>query len=362
MVSGVYDPTAYGTSLAHAYARLATTGEVYNYALQTTFAGTLSDSWAAAGGTIAASAVAPFYQTNALELASATTSVYQIVTFPITKGEIFSFSCMAKGTGDYTITVTEYNGATAGDGTAETYTLDATSYRYVSVTHTATSSSSDRIRVTIAKSAGNAGYIDCPMLNYGQPVFFYVANTETGTSGVGSYNDRAAGYYDTCGTDVDEVDYTHPWAVIQPQAAIWNHVVALSEACAARFVGIDSSGCFVMRSGISGTDPTTRTITGQASTVAASIRPSLNQLSVRGAYISKGDKVETVWSLDATGADAENAITIANGAYYPAEGSIEATYNNEPIADPPGLPASSIYRTEMVAVSEDVYRMDVFSV
>lgn len=322
-------------SLVHLIARLATQKEVYNYASNSSFENaTIGNSWTSTNCTLSRSASNNLFGTYSAEaIFSGAGNVLQIVTFTGTEklsvGQSWTYSAYIKCADPFEgdIVIYEADSLATNDSTSATVSIaGGEGYKRFSVTHEITDTDSDRLFLYINSDAADTIYIDGAMLSYGstQPNF-WVLNNNDGASAIESADDADYASYDTVGFDVDAVDITHPWAIVEEGVSIGEVLTDVGLAVAARYMGIDSSGTLKLRTPLKTgySDPTPIETVDDAMDVSASMDyETANKIIGHGIKIVKEQRAQILWSAEQSGAfDSDYAnfwgIDMADGDDFP---------------------------------------------
>ena len=248
------------TSLLHTIAQMEGQKEWYNFLANSSFENaTSANSWTVAGSsstiTRAAGGLLGSYQLDWL-VPGATATLTQTVTFAGSKvlnvGQQWTASIWGKtATG---ITATLYVNELASGGTALTSAdveeAFVTAANWVQVTNTITVSTSltNSLQVQLLATATATLSLDCASLIQNREALnWFVLNNNDGAAGVESADDADSATYDTMGFDVDDAMVIHPWAVVNQGHSIWDYLVQIGDATAARYIGMDSCGTFKYR-------------------------------------------------------------------------------------------------------------------
>jgi hypothetical protein len=125
------------------------------------------------------------------------------------------------------------------------------------------------------------------------------------------------------GFDVEAVDITHPWAVVEEDAPVWDSIKDLAVATAARYMGADLAGCFRFRTPFATgySDPASlETITEVVSVDSEILSGRPNRIVVHGVYVVKGTALRQLWDLRSSQLWEEDltAITLLDGEQWPS--------------------------------------------
>jgi len=317
--------TTPASSLFHVIAKLATEREVYNYICNSGFENTtIANSWNVLGGTIARSNTQAMLGTYSCK--ANCTSLYQDITFELSKGEKFNFSTFIYSTSPVLMSVKlgEYINATTVATSQEAIYHGGNGWQLINVNHTIINSTSNKLRCTIEPGVTTDIYIDGCMLVYGDYKPYYIDNTSDGTSGASLSSQGVRGAYDWIGIDSDTVTYQHPWAVVKEGKKIWDYLKQIGDACIARYLYIDRSGVLVFKSNFTTTIGSSIGTIGKASGISSGTQSLIaNKVKVAGVYINKQENVSCVWEANASGVTDENTSgsvfyrTIDSGETFP---------------------------------------------
>lgn len=347
--------TTSSTSLLQTIAQMETQHEWYNFLADSGFENaTAANSWVVAGSsstiTRAAGGLLGSYQLNWL-VPGATATLTQNVTFVGSKllnvGQNWNISVWGKtATG---ITATLYLNELASGGTAITTGNVAqdfpTAGGWVQVAKTIAISTSltNSLQVQLYATATATLSLDCAMLvQNDRALNWYVENNNDGASGTESADDADSALYDTAGFDVDDAMVVHPWARVEQGHSVWDYLVQIGDATAARYLGFDACGTLKYRTPFktSYADPSALfTITDTDFTTVATVCDvrQANKVVVHGYKIFK-DTVQRLWWLgtdsDAFDRDSGNRIdeSVAASAIWPAAstyGEFWASYEDK---------------------------------
>jgi len=328
-------------SLVHAITRLATKDPVYNFLANSSFENaTIGNSWNVygTGATFTRQSGGLFgaYQGD-LAYGSATCAIYQDINFNGTKklnvGETWTFSMWLKSADacGHNINIEEWTiGAGASnDASSTVWSLSGgEGWDLWSVSHTITDSTSNRLRCLVWLNDNATLSMDGAMLvQNDRALNWFVLNNNDGASGVESADDADSDSYDSIGFDCDEVNITHPWALLPQGANVWKQLQLLGDAVGAMYIGLDESGTFKLRAKLKTgyTDPTSlETITdSQIAIIDTALEPTqANKIKVHGVKIKKHSNIVTLWNAAAAGVFGKGtgeiiAESVANGEDWP---------------------------------------------
>ena len=307
---------------------------------------TITDSWAASGGTWSRQA-APLFGTYCGRLVpgAGTQYVYQIMTFTGTKklnvGDTYTFavyllsSAAATGANNW-IRLQEADSGGANDSTDYAYSLaGGEGWVRCDVTHTVTDADSDRLYVYVSAAAGDTVDIDGAMLIEGTEMMQVFRESsirfdDTAASGTVSAADADEIGWDVHGFDIEEVSYEHEWKLLVPGSNLWSAIASFcSEALEPIEAGFDESGTFrlrtVLASGYADQVPMLSLDDTEIMTpLGVDVLPAFNTFRGIGYYIYKHLSYHTLW--DARAADLFTLDTggnfmdqpVLNGATWPA--------------------------------------------
>ena len=339
--------TTEASSLIHSIVRLATRKSVSNYLPNSSFeTSALSNSWAVTGsgatltyvstGGLLGTAYADMAYGSESCVLTATVTFAAGGTKKLNVGDYYNLSFWLKSStncGD-NITLAERLGAVTNDSSAVAYTCVAgKGWTKHNVTHTITSTTSDRLVVTVDLNDNVTLSLDGAMLIEDDPIDWFVLNDNQGSTAIESADDADAETYDTCGFVVDTVSQAVDWVVIPEYTSIGEHVRDLGMAALAEYVGFDPAGTFILDSYLddSYSDPTpVMSIITAPETLAATTEPErANHIIVRGVMIKEDTKNRNVVSLENTRIFEDGGtkikIEMANGDSFPDA----ATYGAE---------------------------------
>jgi hypothetical protein len=321
-------------SLVHLVTRLATEKEIFNYASNSSFENaTIGNSWSSTNCTLTRSATYALFGTySASAVYSASGEIAQTITFTNTEslsvGQTWTWSVFVYTTASFTGTLRLAESDSGGPNASNTTAISnsgSEGWKRYEVSRTISTSASDRLDLEIEANTGTA-YFDGALLNMGDTApDFWVLNDNDGASGVESADDADSGTYDSIGFDVDAVNITHPWAIVEEGESIWETLQDIGEATAARYIGIDSSGTFKFRSPLKTgySDPSSiETITDPMGVSSTVDYETANKIVGSGVKIVKEQRSELLWSAEDSGAFASDyaniwGIDVANGATWP---------------------------------------------
>jgi len=337
-------------SLLHLITRLATKKEVYNYLPDASFDSSApTNSWTASSTdvAIARSTSYSLFGNNSGQITyTVPGQAYATVTYTGKKklnvGETWTFygwlqSTAAKSDTDNRVYLSEESSSGSIDLTAAAYTLTGVEgFKKFEVTHTITSSGSDRLACYISGSTGDIIRPDAVHLIVGDRALnYFVANDNTGASGIEAATDADYDSYDTIGFDVQSVAITHPWRRVEANESLWDYVKDLSNATVARS-GLNSAGTFRYRSRLSSdySDPVPMgTLTETMGVAVETETQEANRVVVHGANFVKHGGTKIMWDAQASNVWAlstENTLSesVSTGVTWPST----ASYGNEFIA------------------------------
>jgi len=182
--------------------------------------------------------------------------------------------------------------------------------------------------------------VDCAMLvQNDRSLPWFVLNNNDGAAGVESADDADSGVYDTMGFDVDDAMVVHPWARVEQGESIWEYLTQISDATAARYIGIDSAGTLKYRTifKTSYADPSTLAVVDATQNIDTILDiQQANKILVHGVSIRKDTMLRQVWDAAAAGCftlDGTSWIreTVANGGNWPmalTSGEFWASYGD----------------------------------
>jgi len=317
--------TPASNSLFHEVAALATKREIYNYCADSGFEGTIANSWTTARSS---STAKPFLGSKSLDFAATGPTMSQRINLELSAGETFTFSLWvySLAASAYTASIGEYDNTTLIGTTSATGNLTGKGWELVSVTATVADSSSDNLRYSFTLSGVITGaYVDACSFVYGSYKPYYINNANEGTAGVTTADNAQLGTYDWINVDADDVDYQHPWALVNAGDNVYQRMKEIADASIARYMYVTAGGVLKMRSNFTtGDGSPIETIakiqsmaSGQWSTVA-------NKIKAQGCKITKRPNVECVWEARASNLERDDDAgsvykkTVAAGGYLPS--------------------------------------------
>ena len=335
-------------SLAHDIPRLATKDDIYNFAANSSFENaTIGNSWilgdTGTGATLnrAAGGLFGSYE-GQLSYGDALCAAYQDITFignkKLNVGETWSFSIWLKcasavSNANSRIWLVEKDDAGENDTSSTIISLSGDEgWDLFSVSHTITDSDSNKLRIRIYLNDNITLSMDGVMLiQNDRALNWFILNSNDGTGGVESADDAVAGSYDHIGFDVEDVDITHPWALIPQGGNVGEHVRMLGDAVAATYNGLDEAGTYILSCKLSTeSDPTSLETIDENEFIsietAMEIEPA-NKIEVHGIRIEKSTNESMVWGAAAAGAFqagsgvSKIAETVSTGKIWPTTGS-----------------------------------------
>jgi hypothetical protein len=338
--------TPASNSLFHEYVKLATDKEVYNYLGNSGFENaTIANSWTVGGvgASFARSNTVALYGTYAGYLSGTSgLNIYQGVVLEVSKGNKLTFQAYVYSTSAQTITMRarEYNAGTSGSYTDGVISHGGGGWELCSATHTCVDTDANRI-YCFAFISGTAARFDMAMLTFGDVKYFYVPNTNDGTSGVIDGSTLSAlGTYSLLGSVAEDVAYQHDWSVIKRDESPWEKIKALCDACLARLLHISQAGVLHFASYLATADETTsRGDIGNIHGLGKENQPiTANCITVEGVYIDVRSFPQIVWTADGSSVGNESAdgstftVSLADDEYYPDNtilpGGIECLYED----------------------------------
>jgi hypothetical protein len=142
--------------------------------------------------------------------------------------------------------------------------------------------------------------LDCGMLvQNDQALEWFVPNDNDGASGEDSADDADSAVFDTAGFDVDDAMILHPWAIVKEGVPVWNGLVDIADATAARYMGFDACGTFKYRTPFKTgySDPSTLTTIDSVVSVDSMLTiEQANKIVIHGVRIVKENQMREVWS------------------------------------------------------------------
>jgi hypothetical protein len=326
-------------SLVHLIARRATQIKVKNYLANSSFENaTIANSWIVAGGT------APTFTKQAgglfgssqgdLVYDDATCTVTQQINFDGTKrlnvGESYTFSIWVKSASAVSnasslLKLAEHDSGGENDNTTAQYTVTAgAGWHLAEVTHEITDGDSDELRCIIQLADNVTLSVDGAMLVQNDRAYkWFVLNDNDGAAGVEDADDADYDAYDQCGFDVDAVDVTHPWAVVDEGAPVWGYLKEIANASVCYYMGCDSAGTFKFRSRLKTgyADPASiETITDDFFNLTVYLSPVIaNKILIGGIKIIKDGNSKYLWDARQTTLWETNlfGIVLADGDTWP---------------------------------------------
>jgi len=301
----------------HLITRLATKKEVYNYLSNSSFENaTIANSWVVSGGAFNRDAADGFFGSVSGELipGAGNEQVHQFVTFTGKKklnvGEKYTFYIWLKSTAAATgasnyIVIFEKLGAGINDSTNTAYTLaGGEGYKFFSVTHTITDSTSDRLQVKVGADAGDTINVDAAHLIPGERALnYFVLNDNDGVAGVSDADDADYDSYDILGFDVQDVNIVHPWRRVEANVSLWDYEKELGDATIASYTGLNSAGTYRFRSRLSSdySDPVPMGVLTETQGVAVELdTQEANRIIVEGVKVTKMGNTSIVYDTKAS--------------------------------------------------------------
>jgi hypothetical protein len=324
-------------SLVHLVTREASQRTVYNLASNSSFENaTIANSWAVAGTGATFSRVAGglfgSFQGD-LVYGSAACTVTQTITFTDTRklnvGETYTFSIYLKSSaacGDNLTIFEDDSVATNGNTTAAWSLSGGEGWQRFSVSHTITDTDSDRLRIVVNLNDNVTLSMDAAMLVYGGSAHnWFVLNDNDGASAVESADDADSSAYDQIGFDVDAVNITHPWAVLEEGSNPWKVAQEIADGTVASYMGIGKSGALRFRSPFKTgySDPTPLlTLTDVKDILTEPDESTANTIRVEGVEIKKDTNIREIWNGttagDFTAGERWMWDSVNNGTYWPS--------------------------------------------
>ena len=335
------------SSLLHLVARLGMPRVRQHLANNSFEAATITDAWAASGGTWSRQA-APFFGTYCGRLVpgAGTQYVGQFVTFLasslLSVGDTYTFSVWllssaAAAGANNNIALQEHDSGGSNGGSSTLYTLaGGEGWVRVDVSHTVTDATSDRLYCAIVADAGDTIDIDGAMLMQGAtaPMYWEVSSaalTAAGASATVSADYADSLDYDVFGFDLGIVSIQHPWRRVEADASVWTELKQIANACGPMYFGMSRCGTLTLESILDDafSEPITERVVGESDvlrglTAELSIR-NANHIVAYGCTYTKSVIEQIMWTSVASevftrSADGQSlSEAVANGEAWPTD-------------------------------------------
>lgn len=303
--------TSSNNSILHELLWLATKKEIYNYCGNSSFENTtVGNSWLGSGTSVSVTrnANASLYGTySGLLTGTGFLYILQYITIEVSKGDVFTFQIyeLSAGANSFAIEILEYVDSTPGDSTLNSYSSTNYNWQHLSCTHTCTNSSTNKLAIVIGTDSIET-YFDMAMLTRGGLKYFYVLNSNDGTSGTISETLAMSTSYSTLGIKTENISYQHPWLYLEKGSSIIDHLKMYSDAMLTRRFFINNAGVLNVNSHLV-SNVTTYPVAEieDVNSLSSGISSIANKINVQGVYIKKDPEVSTIWEAKVSAPDSE---------------------------------------------------------